>query len=110
MDRDKILQELIKIQNSPYAKKTDKQLLSYERLSELYKERHDGIQPEQLRPYNNPESKKKKLTREKVNEIRNKYTPYVYGKKRLAEEYGVSTSVIYRIIKGNSWKVYVDTS
>ena len=110
MNRDKIIQELIKIQNSSYAKKTDKQLLAYERLSEKYKEKNNGVQPEQLRPYNNPESKKIKLTREKVKEIRSKYNPYVYGKKRLAEEYGVSTSVIYRIIKGKSWRINDDTS
>lgn len=110
MERDKILEELMKIQNSSFAKKTDKQLLSYERLSEIHKEKYNGIQPEQLRPYNNPESKQKKLNREKVIEIRNKYSPYAYGKKRLAEEYGVSTSVIYRIIKGKSWKEYNDSS
>jgi hypothetical protein len=110
MNRDKIIEELIKIQNSSYAKKTDKQLWSYERLSEKYKEKNNGAQPEQLRPYNNPESKQKKLTREKVKEIRSKYNPYVYGKKRLADEYGVSTSVIYRIIKGKSWKGYDDSS
>ena len=110
MERDKIIQELLKIQNSTYAKKTDKQLLSYERLSEMHKEKYNGVQPEQLRPYNNPENKRKKLTREKVNEIRRKYSPHVYGKKRLAEEYGVSTSVIYRIIKGQSWKEYNDST
>ncbi len=110
MNREKIQQELIKIQNSFFAKKTDKQLHSYEVLSQLYKEKNKGVQPEQLRPYNNSELKSKKLTREKVIEIRSKYNPYVYGKKRLAEEYGVSTSVIYRIIKGRSWKINDDTS
>lgn len=110
MEREKLLQELIKIQNSSYAKKTDKQLLSYEKLSELHKEKYNGVQPEQLRPYNNPENKKIKLTREKVAEIRRKYTPHVYGKKKLAEEYGVSTSVIYRIIKGKSWKGFSDST
>jgi hypothetical protein len=39
-----------------------------------------------------------------VREIRRKYNPHIYGKKRLAIEYGVSVSVIYRIIKGIMWK------
>jgi DNA invertase Pin-like site-specific DNA recombinase len=44
------------------------------------------------------------LNKEQVREIRRKYNPHVYGKKRLAIEYGVSVSVIYRIIKGVMWK------
>jgi hypothetical protein len=38
------------------------------------------------------------------DEIRKKYIPYRYGKVKLAEEYGVSSAVIYRILKGQSWK------
>jgi DNA invertase Pin-like site-specific DNA recombinase len=54
--------------------------------------------------YNDSENRKTKLTKEHIREIRRKYNPYVYGKKRLANEYGVSVSVIYRIIKGVMWK------
>ncbi len=107
MNKDLIMGELLKIQESPFAKKTDKQLLSYEALSELYKERNKGVQPTQLVEFNKPSNRKCKLTIEQVKEIRKKYNPYVYGKERLSKEYGVGRSVIYRIIKGKSWKAYL---
>ena len=104
MDIKKIKEELIKVQNAPYAKKSDKQLISYEVLSELYKNQNKGVQPAALVKYNKAINRYCKLSIEKVEEIRSKYNPYVYGKQKLAKEYGVSTSVIYRIIKGKSWK------
>ena len=104
MDFKRIQEEIERIQSSPYAKKTDKQLLSYDALSELYKQQYQGIQPLALVKYNESENRKTKLNKEQVREIRRKYNPHVYGKKRLAIEYGVSVSVIYRIIKGVMWK------
>ena len=108
MNKELIMEELLKVQVSPFAKKTDKQLLSYEALSELYREKNKGIQPSQLVEFNKPSNRKCKLTIEQVKEIREKYNPYVYGKERLAKEYGVGRSVIYRIIKGKSWKVHFE--
>ena len=110
MNSKEINEELRKAQDAPFAKKTDKQLLSYESLSELYKNRNKGIQPAALAKYNKAGNRKCKLTIKQVNEIRRKYNPYVYGKLILAKEYGVSHSVIYRIIKGRSWKGYDDSS
>lgn len=104
MDFKRIQEEIERIQSSPYAKKTDKQLLSYDALSELYKQQYQGIQPLALVKYNESENRKTKLNKEQVREIRRKYNPHIYGKKRLAIEYGVSVSVIYRIIKGVMWK------
>ena len=104
MNVKQIQEELLKVKNATYSKKTDKQLLAYEILSEIHKGRNKGIQPSALLKYNEAVNRKCKLTAQKVKEIRSKYNPHVYGKKRLAEEYGVSTSVIYRIIKGKSWK------
>jgi NUMOD3 motif len=49
----------------------------------------------------NPRSK---LTWEQVREIRSKYVPRLYSKPKLALEYGVSESVIGKIIAGISWK------
>ena len=40
-----------------------------------------------------------KLSIEKIMEIRKKYNPYVYGKLRLAKEYGVSKTLIHKILK-----------
>jgi hypothetical protein len=104
MNIKKIQSEIKKIESSSFAKKTDKQLMSYEILSELYKSQYKGVQPLALVKYNDSENRKTKLNKAQVSEIRRKYNPYVYGKKRLAIEYGVSVSVIYRIIKGLMWK------
>jgi hypothetical protein len=104
MDIKKIQEEVDKVSKSSFAKKSDKQLMAYEFLSEMYKDQNKGFQPSALIKFNNPENRKCKLTIDQVNEIRTKYYPHVYGKQRLAKEYGVSTSVIYRIIQGDSWK------
>ena len=104
MNIKKIQSEIKKIESSSFAKKSDKQLMSYEILSELHKNQYQGIQPLALIKYNDSENRKTKLNKAQVREIRRKYNPHVYGKKRLAIEYGVSVSVIYRIIKGLMWK------
>jgi hypothetical protein len=104
MNIETLQREIENISNSVFAKKTDKQLQSYEMLSELYKGRNKGVQPMALIKYNSGVHRKCKLSVEKVKEIRTKYNPYVYGKARLAKEYGVSSSVIFRIINWKSWK------
>ena len=104
MDFKKIQEALDRIDKSDFAYKTDKQLQSYEVLSLKYKEWCNGIQPSQLRKYNKQKSSLCKLNQELVKEIREKYNPYVYGKQKLAKEYEVSVSVIYRIIKRKIWK------
>jgi len=104
MNINEIQQELDKIRLSPYARKTDKQLIAYEELSNLYKSKYQGKQPSMLLKYNLPINRKCKLSIEQVREIRSKYVPNVYGKKKLGMEYGVSTSVIYRILNRVSWK------
>lgn len=104
MNIKKIQSEINKIESSSFAKKSDKQLMSYEILSELHKNQYQGVQPLALVKYNDSENRKTKLNKAQAREIRRKYNPHVYGKKRLAIEYGVSVSVIYRIIKGLMWK------
>ena len=104
MNIKKIQSEIKKIELSSFAKKSDKQLMSYEILSELHKNQYQGIQPLALVKYNDSENRKTKLNKAQVREIRRKYNPHIYGKKRLAIEYGVSVSVIYRIVKGLMWK------
>ena len=96
MNNKVVLQELKKIQESEYAKKSDKQLISYEILSELQKGKNVGIQPIAFKIFN--ENRKRKLSIDKILEIRKKYNPYVYGKLRLAKEYGVSKTLIHKIL------------
>jgi hypothetical protein len=107
MKNNRIVEELQKVQNSPFAKKTDKQLMAYEILHELYKNQNSGIQPSALRKYNSYTNRICKLTPEQAKEIREKHIPHVYGKQKLAKEYGVSVSVVYRIITGKAWKEIV---
>jgi hypothetical protein len=104
MDTERLQKIIDSIDQSNYAFKTDKQLASYEDLSLMYKQKCAGRQPPQLREYKKRENGGCKLNEQLVDEIRKKYQPHVYGKLKLAKEYGVSTSVIYRIIKKEIWK------
>lgn len=45
-----------------------------------------------------------KLTEEQVREIREKYIPNKYKQQKLAEEYNVNHSTIYKVINNESWK------
>jgi len=104
MDFQAIQREVSKVWNADYAKRTDKQLMSYQELSDRYKSECRGNQPPALASYNKTVNRKCKLTAEQVRSIRKKYVPHVYGKVRLAKEYGVSASVIRRILQRESWK------
>lgn len=104
MNISEIQQELDNISLRQFARKTDKQLIAYEELSNFYKSKYQGKQPSMLLKYNLPINRKCKLSIEQVREIRSKYVPNIYGKKKLGMEYGVSTSVIYRILNRVSWK------
>jgi hypothetical protein len=87
------------------ATKSDRQLETYDRLSSEYKLRYTTMTDEERIRYYPITKRMTKLNWEQVMEIRKKYQPYVYGKARLAEEFNVSTSVVYRILKGKSWKI-----
>ena len=105
MDIHKIQKEVTNVGEGSFAHKTDKQLWLYQKLSESYLEAKKGQQPPALKKYNSYQNRKCKLTLKQVQEIRARYVPYVYGKKRLAAEFGVSPSVILRIIRGKAWKI-----
>ena len=45
-----------------------------------------------------------KITEKDVIAIRLKYAPYIYSACKLAKEYGVTTTTIYRIVKYKTWK------
>jgi hypothetical protein len=110
MDIEMIQIEVSKVNQARFAHKTDKQLWVYQELYESYKSSKKREQPPGLIKFNLPANRVCKLTPKQVKEIRKRYIPYVYGKKRLANEYGVSTSVILRILKGKSWKIFDDTT
>ena len=102
---DLIQHELDRIMNSDLMVLSDRKLEQYQNLSDRFRGENKGIQASGLIPFNWPENRSTcKLNRQRAEEIRNKYVPNHYGKAKLAKEYGVSRSVIYRIIKGQSWK------
>ena len=104
MDTKQIQEEINKIKNAPFSKKSDKQLIAHDILSTLHKQKYAGIQPIALVKYNKTENRKTKLSKEDVIKIRSKYNPHIYGKKRLAKEFGVSASLVYKIINRIKWK------
>jgi hypothetical protein len=110
MDIQLIQREVTKAVNAGYAHKSDKQLWVYQKLHDAYLLANKRKQPEALVRFNSPLARKCKLNKEQVKEIRTKFIPYVYGKKRLASEYGVSPSLILRILRGKSWKIFDDSS
>jgi Mor family transcriptional regulator len=99
MDIKKIQAEVDKVGKSTFAKKTDKQLLSYEILSELHKRKNKESQPNSLIRYNSRIERQCKLTLNQIAEIIKKYNPHIHGKYLLAKEYGVSPNTIYKVIK-----------
>lgn len=100
----KIQDELDKVMDLPFMDRTDAQIDGQIKLSELYRERYQGAQPPSLETYNDPQYRNCKLTMDQALEIRQKYVQGEYGKKRLAAEYGVSKSVITRILNYQSWR------
>lgn len=104
MDAKKIQEEINKIYAAPFSKKSDKQLIAHDILSTIYKQKYAGIQPIALVKYNKNENRKTKLSKEDVIKIRSKYNPHIYGKKSLAKEFGISVSLVYKIINRIKWK------
>jgi hypothetical protein len=92
------------IEDHPCMQRSDDQLAGQVKLSCLYQDRYQGSQPESLKEYNLPERRNCKISREQSQEIRLKYSPNTYGKKRLAKEFGVSKAVITRILNNQSWR------
>ena len=104
MDTKRIQEEINKIHAATFSKKSDKQLIAYDALSTLHKQKYAGLQPIALVKYNKSENRKTKLSKEDVIAIRGKYNPHIYGKKRLAKEFGISVSLVHKIINRLKWK------
>ena len=104
MDTKKIQEEINKIHDAPFSKKSDKQLNAHDVLSTLHKQKYAGVQPIALVKYNKSENRKTKLSKEDVIVIRGKYNPHIYGKKRLAKEFSISVSLVHKIINRLKWK------
>lgn len=63
----------------------------------------DASRKKRLKPQRGALHKKAKLTLEDVKYIRSHHVPNVVGYKRIAKKFGVSESLIYRIVKRKNW-------
>ena len=104
MDIKKIQEELDKLKTSQIAQKSDRQLIANDAKSADYKQRFKDKAPDGILAYHKSGIKQSKLTQLQVNEIRSKYLPNIYGKRKLAKEYNVSVALITKIIDGKIWK------
>lgn len=103
MDVKKIQEEIDKLIASPISKKSDRQLIANDAKSADYKQRFKDKAPEGILIYHKSSSKQTKLTQLQANEIRSKYLPNIYGKRKLAKEYNVSVTLITKIIDRKIW-------
>ena len=46
----------------------------------------------------------RKLSQAQVDEIRRKYVPYQYSRRKLAKEYSVCYATIFRIVTNQRWR------
>jgi hypothetical protein len=51
-----------------------------------------------------------KLTEQEVQEIRERYVPYVCTAQKLANDYGVTVWTINKIVQGCSWQYLLTTN
>ena len=64
-----------------------------------------GIPQQAIEASKSSHKERRKLTYEIAKEIRSKYKPRVYGIQKLANEYNVTYTAIYQIIKNITYKV-----
>jgi hypothetical protein len=103
MDVVKLQEELNRFSASPITKKSDRQLIANDAKSADYKQRFKDKAPDGILAYHKSGIKNSKLTQLQADEIRSKYLPNIYGKRRLAKEYNVSVALITKIIDRKIW-------
>ena len=69
----KLQEELERVLDSPFMNRTDAQIDGQIKLSEIYRDRYQGVQPSSLEKFNDPQYRKCKLTMDQAIEIRQKY-------------------------------------
>lgn len=104
MTKAEIQKELDNIASARFALKSDKQLCYYELLKLRCIEKYKGKQPGALVKFNSNKHRNTKLSMEQVEEIRRLYKRGKFGKKRLAKEFSVSSTMIHKIITGQKWR------
>jgi hypothetical protein len=103
MDIIKLQEELDRFSASPISKRSDRQLIANDAKSTEYRERFKNKPPEGILAYHKSGKHQSKLTQLHADEIRSKYLPNIYGKRKLAKEYNVSVALITKIIDRKIW-------
>ena len=103
MDVVKLQEELDRFSASPISKKSDRQLIANDVKSADYKQRFKDKAPYGILAYHKSGNHQSKLTQLQADEIRSKYLPNIYGKRKLAKEYNVSVALITKIIDRKIW-------
>lgn len=91
--------EIDSLKESMISKLTDKQLQAADRASANHHEKLD-YNPRQRKAG----KRKTKINQETAELIRKKYVPYIYGKKRLSDEFDLSVVSILKIIRLQIYK------
>lgn len=95
--------EIDAVNSSPLAGLTDRQILS----AEAAQAKHGAEMESKVSGTSrirSPGKRKTKLTMDQAEEIRKRYIPYVIGKKRLGDEFGVSVMTVLKIIRNQIFK------
>jgi hypothetical protein len=103
MNRKEIQRQIDSLSETYLAKLSDRKLKAIEdaRLRHISETNKRMSTRERIR---DPGRRKTKLTQQQAEEVRAKYSPFIYGKARLAEEYGVSTMTIVKIVRNQIFK------
>jgi len=96
--------EIERIQETHLGRMTDRQIQAAEDAiarSKSHMENRVSMTPRIRAPSS---TRKTVLTPQQAKEIRARYIPFIIGKKRLADEYGVSVSTVLKIIRNQLFK------
>ena len=103
MDRNEIQRQIDALMQGHLSEMSDRKL----RAIEEARLRHTSEMDKRMcinKRIRAPGKRKIKLTQQQAEEVRAKYSPYIYGKARLAEEYGVSATTIMKIVRNLIFK------
>jgi hypothetical protein len=101
--KDQIQKELDALKSSHVAKLSDAQLSAINEA--MARHGPDMAKKMSTTPRQRSAGKRKtKLTANIITQIKSKYIPYIYGRKRLAEEYGVSQMTILKVLRNQIFK------
>jgi len=103
MNKEQLQEELDALKESHVAKLSDAQLRAID--DAMARDGPKMAKKVSTTPRQRSTGKRRtKLTVVQAQELREKYIPYVYGRKRLAEEYGVSQMTILKILRNQIFK------